>query len=396
MCLETTWHMQKIRVLTPSKTPNRSAFKIIVYASGMDIPINVPILGRDEMREVQRVLKKGALTSAALEGGPNVREFEDAARRFLGVSYAVAVNSGTAALQAALHALGIRKGDEVLVPSFTFVATANAVVAAGARPVFVDIDDRYTMSPEDLEKKATGRSKAVIPVHLYGNVARVKEIRKIADERGLAMIEDAAQSMGSTYGKKQSGTFGDMGCFSLYPAKVITAGEGGLIVTNSKKVYDELRMVRNHGMIRGYDSKVFGLNLRMPEINAAIAKVQVGRLPSFLEKRRANARMLSELLDGMDVELPKQRAHENVNWYLYTISTKKQNELKKALNAAGFGANVYYPIPVHKIPFYASKGNCKRLPATERAAGRVLSLPVHPGVKLGHLKKMSKVVREIV
>ncbi|MCE2498749.1 MAG: DegT/DnrJ/EryC1/StrS family aminotransferase, partial [Nitrosopumilaceae archaeon] len=284
-----------------------------------------------------------------------------------------------------LHALGIGKGDEVLVPSFTFVATANAVVATGARPVFVDIDKRHTMDPEDLAKKTSRRSKAVIPVHLYGNVARIEEICRIADERGLRVIEDAAQ------------TFGDMGCFSLYPAKVITAGEGGLVVTGSKELYDKLRMVRNHGMIRGYDSEAFGLNLRMPEINAAIAKVQVGRLPSFLERRRANARMLSGLLEGADVTLPEQRVHEEVNWYLYTISTERQDKLKKALNKAGFGANVYYPIPVHRIPFYAAmKGRYGKLPVTERAAGRVLSLPVHPGVRLNHLKKMSEIVDKIV
>ena len=301
----------------------------------MNVPINMPVLGREEMREVGRVLRGGALTDASLKGGPNVREFEDAARRFLGSSYAVAVNSGTAAIQAALHALGIGKGDEVLVPSFTFVATANAVVATGARPVFVDIDKRHTMDPEDLEKKTSQRSKAVIPVHLYGNVARIEEICRIADERGLRVIEDAAQSMGSTYRKKQSGTFGDVGCFSLYPAKVITAGEGGLVVTGNKDLYDKLRMVRNHGMVRGYDSETFGLNLRMPEINAAIAKVQVGRLPSFLERRRANARTLSGLLEGADVTLPEQRAHEEVNWYLYTISTERQAKLKKSAQRGG-------------------------------------------------------------
>lgn len=363
----------------------------------MSIPINMPVLGREEMREASRVLRGGVLTDASMEGGPNVREFEDAARRFLGSSYAVAVNSGTAALQAALHALGIGKGDEVLVPSFTFVATVSAVVAAGAKPVFVDIDRRYTMDPEDLEKKIGRRSKAVIPVHLYGNVARVEEICRIADERGLRVIEDAAQSMGSTYRKKQSGTFGDVGCFSLYPAKVVTAGEGGLVVTDSEDLYDELRLVRNHGMMRGYDSRTFGLNLRMPEVNAAIAKVQMRRLPSFLGRRRANAKTLSGLLRGMNVAIPEQRAHEEVNWYLYTISTERQNELKEALNAAGFGANVYYPIPVHRIPFYATM-KCRRgrLPVTEQAAGRVLSLPVHPGVRQNHLKKMSKIVSKTV
>ena len=373
------------------------AFKICVFSTSMNVPINIPVLGKEEVREVSRVLREGNLTNASIDGGCNVREFENIARKFLGSSYAVAVNSGTAAIQAALYALGIGRGDDVLVPSFTFVATANAVVAAGARPIFVDIDKtHYTMDPVDLEKKITRRSKAVIPVHLYGNVSQIDEICKIADEYGLNVIEDAAQSMGSTYRKKQSGTFGDVGCFSLYPAKVITAGEGGLVVTDCKDLYDKLRMVRNHGMIHGYDSEIFGLNLRMPEINAAIAKVQMKRLPSFLERRRANARLLSELLGGADIIIPEQRMHEDVNWYLYTISTKNQSDLKQALNTAGFGANVYYPIPVHQIPFYSSmKGCCRKLPVTEQAARRVLSLPVHPGVRQSHLKKMSKIICEI-
>ena len=386
------------RLEPPFLAADHSAFKVCVLPSSMDVPINMPILGREELRAAGRVLRGGTLTNASMEGGPNVREFEEAVRLFLGSSYAVAVNSGTAAILAALHALGIGKGDEVLVPSFTFVATANAVVAAGAKPVFVDIDERYTMNPEDLEKKITRSSKAVIPVHLYGNVARVEEICRIADERGLGVIEDAAQSMGSTYRKRQSGTFGDMGCFSLYPAKVVTAGEGGLVVTDNKELYDGLRMVRNHGMIHGYDSRAFGLNLRMPEVNAAIAKVQMRRLPSFLGRRRANARALSDMLEGMDITLPEQRAHEEVNWYLYTISTGRRDELKEALNAAGFGASVYYPVPVHRIPFYAAmKGSRSgRLPVTERAAGRVLSLPVHPGVRMSHLKKMGEIVDKIV
>ncbi len=367
----------------------------------MDVPINMPILGREEVREAGRVLRTGNLANASMEGGPNVREFEDLAGRFLGSSYAVAVNSGTAAIQAALYALGIGKGDEVLVPSFTFVATANAVVSAGAKPVFVDIDKRYTMDPEDLEGKIGRDSKAVIPVHLYGNVARIREICRIADENGLTVIEDAAQSMGSTYRKRQSGTFGELGCFSLYPAKVVTAGEGGLVVTDSRELYDKLRMVRNHGMIRGYDSETFGLNLRMPEINAAIAKVQMKRLPSFLERRRANARALSGMLADSGVCIPEQREHEEVNWYLYTISTEKQGELKGALNAAGFGANVYYPTPVHRTPFYAGmmggdeSGRKKGLPVTEWASKHVLSLPVHPGVRRAHLGRMSRIVADL-
>lgn len=355
----------------------------------MRVPINIPMLGREEAREVNRVLKSGTLTNATIDGGPNVREFERLARDFLKSKYAVAVNSGTAAIQAALYALDVKAGDEVLLPSFTFVATANAVASTGARPVFVDILENYTMDPDDLQRKITGRSRAVIPVHLYGNIAEIESIARIARKNRLKVVEDAAQSMGSTYRGRQSGTFGDAGCFSLYPAKVMTSGEGGLVATGSKRIRDRLLMIRNHGMIRGYDSKIFGLNLRMPEIHAAIAKVQIKRLPSFIKRRTANAEALSELLSDSDLALPRQRRHERTNWYLYTVSTAKRERLKKRLNSAGFGAGVYYPTPVHRIPFYDTG---ESLPVTERASRRVLSLPVHPGVTGAHLKAMAKII----
>jgi len=356
----------------------------------MPVPINTPILGKEEIREVNRVLKSGELTSAAMDGGPNVREFERLAKKFLKSRYAVAVNSGTAAIQASLYALDVGPGDEVLLPSFTFVATANAAASTGARPVFVDILENYTMDPDDLQRKITGRSKAVIPVHLYGGIAKIERIAAVARKNRLRVVEDAAQSMGSTLRGRQSGTFGDAGCFSLYPAKVMTAGEGGLIATNSKKTHERLLMIRNHGMIRGYDSRIFGLNLRMPEIHAAIARVQIRRLPSFIKRRTANARILTELLSGLDLVLPVEQRHERANWYLYTVSTARQRLLKKRLNSRGFGAGVYYPVPVHKIPFYDTG---RRLPVTERASGRVLSLPVHPGVTGPNLRQMAAVIR---
>ena len=355
------------------------------------IPINIPILGNEEIREVNRVLKNNALTNASKHGGSNVQEFEKLAKKYLKSKYAIAVNSGTAALQAALHALDIKSGDEVLLPSFTFVATANAVMSTGAKPVFVDIGENYTIDPQDIIKKITKRSKVIIPVHLYGNIAKIEEIIKIARNYNLKIVEDAAQSMGSTYKGKQSGTFGDLGCYSLYPAKVITSGEGGLIVTNNQKLYEKLLMIRNHGMVHGYDSKIFGLNLRMPEIHAAIAKIQIKRLSTFLKKRKLNATILSKKLSELDIALPHEQKHEKVNWYLYTISTTKQNLLKKKLNAKGFGANVYYPIPVHKIPFYNSG---KKLPVTEWASKHVLSLPIHPGVTTSNLNDIAKIIKK--
>lgn len=360
----------------------------------MKIAINVPFVGKEEITAVTSILKKGALTSAASHGGEHVQAFEKSASEFIKSKYVVAVNSGTAALQAALYALDIKKGDEVLVPSFTFVATANSVVSTGAKPVFVDIlKENYTMDPDDLEKKITKKTKAIMPVHLYGNVAFLDRISEIAKKHNLPIIEDSAQSLGSTYKGKHAGTFFDLGCWSMYPAKVMTAGEGGFIATNNKKLHDKLLMIRNHGMIHGYDTRIFGLNLRLPEISAAIATIQMKKLPDFLKTRQKNANLLSKLISDLDITLPHQRNHENVNWYLYTIATSKRDQILKKLNAKGIGATSYYPIPVHKTPFYQQK---IKLPITEWASSHVLSLPIHPKVTSKNIEFIAKTLREIL
>jgi dTDP-4-amino-4,6-dideoxygalactose transaminase len=360
----------------------------------MKVPVNLPVLGREEISAVSAVLRQGALTSAANSGGKNVQEFESLVCSFLDSKYAVAVNSGTAALQAALYALDVKKGDEVLLPSFTFVATANAVVSVGAKPVFVDIlRDNYTMDPADMRKKITKKTKAIIPVHMYGNVAYIDEILEIASRYDLDVIEDAAQSMGSSYMNKQSGTFAELGCFSLYAAKVMTSGEGGIVVTSNEKLREKLLMIRNHGMVHGYDTKVLGLNLRLPEINAAIAKVQIRKLPTFLKRRRQNAKMLEDLLSDLKLVIPGERRHERVNWYLYTIASKSRDEIMKRLNANGIGATVYYGTPVHKTPFYKAK---VKLPVTVKAARTVLSLPVHPLVTHSQIELTAKIIRRVL
>ena len=358
----------------------------------LKISINIPIVGKEEITVVTSILKNGALTSAANQGGKHVQNFEKSVSSFVKSKYAIAVNSGTAALQAALYALDIKNGDEVLVPSFTFVATANAVVSTGAKPVFVDIlKENYTMDPDDLEKKITKKTRAIIPVHLYGNIADVDRLAEISKKYNLPIIEDSAQSLGSKYKGKHSGTFFEMGCYSMYPAKVMTAGEGGFIVTNNKKLRDKLLMIRNHGMVHGYDTKIFGLNFRLPEINAAIATVQMKKLPNFLKIRKQNAELLSKLLSDLKVTLPHQRKNENVNWYLYTIAIEKRDKLLKKLNEKGIGAASYYPTPVHKTPFY--KLNTK-LPITKWASSHVLSLPIHPKVTQKNIEFIAKTIRD--
>ena len=356
------------------------------------IPINRPWIDNEEKQEIIKVIDENALTSAARDGGKRVQDFESSLRRFLNVKHVIAVNSGTAALHAALLALDIKTDDEVLLPSFTFVATANAVVASGAKPVFVDINTKdYTIDLHDLKKKISRKSKAIIPVHLYGHPADLTELNEIANQHSLYIIEDACQSLGSTYKNKQTGTFGKMGCFIMYASKVLTAGEGGAIVTNEDKIADTLKMIRNHGMVEGYDTRVLGLNYRLPELSAAIAKIQMKKLKTILDLRRRNSLLLSNLLETIikkyNIQIPQEDKIKKFNWYLYTLAFNGSNNLplrdhiKKKLIENGIGVAVYYDPPVHKTPFYQKFFSLNDdLQNTNWSSEHVLSFPVHPGV----------------
>ena len=355
------------------------------------VPINRPLLDEREMRAAQAVLESGILTTPAPEGGPAVRRLERKVCDYTGSRYAVAVGSGTAALQAALMALDISAGDEVVVPSFSYVATANAVRSVGARPVFADISDDYTMNPDSLRDCIGPKTAAVIPVHLYGRVARMDVISEISESAGIHVIEDAAQSLGSTLDGRHTGTMSEMGCYSLYPGKVATSGEGGIITTGDKMLKNRLRATRNHGNT-GDAFEVLGTNMRLPEVSAAIGAVQMDKLPGFLERRRRNAVRLSDALAGSGLSLPRPRVHENPNWNLYTASSHDRDNLLYGLNHNGVGAAVYYKTPIHKTPLYAD--GATRLPVTERAAQTVISLPVHPGVGEEEIRRMADIIKD--
>ncbi len=358
----------------------------------MNVPINSPILGEEEETLVKEVLRSGQLTSSSLKGGEMVRRFEEGLRDFIKAKDIVAVSSGTAALQIALITLGIGVGDEVIVPSFTFVATANAILSVGAKPVFVDIDEHYTIDPEDVIKKITNKTKAIIPVHLYGHVANLEAILEIANKRSLYVIEDAAQALGSEYRGKMVGRWGDVGCLSFHPSKIITTGEGGALIFEDEKLAEKARMIRNHGMVKGYDSRIFGLNFRMSEIHAAIGIAQLKRLNEFLKRRRENAEKLRRLLTGIEeIKLPREREGCRYNWYLFTISSSKRNEIKRALEEEGIHARIYYETPVHKLPSFNLNID---LPRTDIASKSVLSLPVHPKVNNVVLEKIAYTVRK--
>ena len=368
------------------------------------IPINRPWIDNEEKQEIIKVIDENALTSAARDGGKRVQDFESSLREFLNVKHVVSVNSGTAALHAALLALNIKTDDEVLLPSFTFVATANAVVASGAKPVFVDINTKdYTIDLHDLKKKISRKSKAIIPVHLYGHPADLTELNEIANQHSLYIIEDACQSLGSTYKNKQTGTFGTMGCFSMYASKVLTAGEGGAIVTNDDKLADTLKMIRNHGMVEGYDTQMLGLNYRLPELSAAIAKIQMKKLKTILNLRRQNSLLLSNLLETIiskyNIKIPEEDQIKKFNWYLYTLAFNNSNNItlrdyiKKKLIENGIGVAVYYDPPVHKTPFYQKFSMNNDLQNTNWSSTHVLSLPVHPGVTEMDIQNMVNVLK---
>ncbi|MGC2425473.1 MAG: DegT/DnrJ/EryC1/StrS aminotransferase family protein [Nitrososphaeraceae archaeon] len=368
------------------------------------ISINKPSIGEEERNEIRSVLDENALTSSAKDGGKRVRDFESLLRDYLKAKHVIAVNSGTASLYAALLAADVKQGDEVLLPSFTFVATANSVVAAGAKPIFVDINMQdYTVDVSDLKTKITSKSKAIIPVHLYGHPSEMDEIIELAEKHSLHIIEDACQSLGSIYKKKLTGTLGMMGCFSLYASKVLTCGEGGAVATNNDNLADKLKMIRNHGMVEGYDTRILGLNLRLPELSAAIAKAQMSKLQKMLDSRRKNAELLTKLLfpivDKSKIRLPEETDEKKFNWYLYTVAFQnngQRDQVKERMINDKIGVTVYYDPPVHKTPYYETlppltKNNLSK---TNWASEHVLSLPVHPFVTEQDIERIAQSIRE--
>jgi dTDP-4-amino-4,6-dideoxygalactose transaminase len=350
------------------------------------IPINMPKIGEEEVQAVLEVIREGPLTNA-MGQGPKVLEFEKNYAKFAGVKHAVAVNNGTAALNAALLAAGVKHGNEVIVPSFTFVATAESVVFAGAKIVFADIDpETYTLSPEKVEQTINSKTKAILAVDLYGYSADMKALQEIAEKHDLVLIEDAAQAHGTTYQGKPAGSFADAACWSLYASKNITTGEGGVITTDNDEMNEILRLIRNHGEKTKYTSVLMGNNYRMPEIEAAIGIVQLKKLPSFTAKRRKNAQQLTKILQqSKRLKLPTETEHNQHSWYLYTVrlvdgTEEERNLILKELKQKEIGAEAYYVNPVNTMEFYRNNYAKQELPETEKAAKQVFSLPVHPNV----------------
>jgi len=352
------------------------------------IPIAKPIISRDVRKAVNKVLRSGNLTQ-----GPEVAAFEREFSQFVNERECVAVNSGTSALHLALLSLGIGTGDEVIIPSFTFAATANSVALTGAKPVFVDIDIKtYNMDPNLIENAITPSTKAIQVVHLYGLPADMTKIVEIAKRHNLLIIEDAAQAHNAAINGQPAGTFGDAAAFSFYPTKNMTSGEGGMIVFKDKDAARLARLYRNQGMEKRYQNEIVGFNLRMTDIHAAIGRTQLKHLSKWSRKRQDNAMTLSCQLQN--VVTPFTPAGFSHVFHQYTIRVPKNRDaFADSLSQAGIGNSVYYPTQVHKLPSFNSP---IFLPQTQLATETVLSLPVHPSLSKQELRRVSNSVNSLV
>ncbi|MFE6995312.1 DegT/DnrJ/EryC1/StrS family aminotransferase [Microbacterium sp. NPDC057659] len=351
-----------------------------------------PIIGDEERAAVDRVMRSGMVAQ-----GPEVAAFEqEFAEHFVPGRPAVAVNSGTAGLHLGLLAAGVGPGDEVIVPSFTFAATGNSVALTGATPVFVDIEpETFTLDPEAVAAAITPNTKGVLPVHLYGHPARMRELEALAADRGIALYEDAAQAHGASLDGRPVGSFGEFAMFSLYPTKNMTSGEGGMVTTATAEIARQVKLLRNQGMERQYENEIVGFNARMTDIHAAIGRVQLTKVDAWTKTRQQNAAFLDANLQGVVVP-PVAEGAVHV-YHQYTIRVPEDRDgFVAALKAEhNVGAGVYYPIPNHRLPSLAPYAPGLDLPETERAAREVVSLPVHPSLSQDDLDRIVAAVNTV-
>ena len=352
------------------------------------IPAAQPIIGDDERQAVDRVLQSGMLAQ-----GPEVKAFEDEFSEIVDKRHCIAVNSGTSALHMAFVAAGIRQGDEVIVPSFSFAATANAVRLAGATPVFADVEqDYFNLSPSAVEAAITPRTRAIMPVHLYGHPAAMTELTAICQRHNLLLFEDAAQAHAASLNGVPVGAFGVAGSFSFYPTKNMTSGEGGMVTTGCDHIARQLRLLRNQGMERRYENEVIGFNTRMTDIHAAIGRVQLKKLAGWTKQRQDNAQFLSNNISGVVTPPTASGAIHVFHQYTIRVVDQDRDKFAEELVKRGVGCGVYYPTPIHRLPSF---GLTIDLPVTEQVALQCLSLPVHPSLSTKDLETIVETVNAV-
>ncbi|MBN1562393.1 MAG: DegT/DnrJ/EryC1/StrS family aminotransferase [Anaerolineae bacterium] len=346
------------------------------------IYIAKPYIGEDEKQAVLRVLESGMLAQ-----GKQTAELEARFAALCGVKHAIATSSGTAALHVALLAHGIGPGDEVITSSFTFIASVNSILFVGATPVFADIDSQtFNLDPAQVASVITPRTKAIMPVHLFGQACDMGALQALAEKHNLLIIEDACQAVGARYNGQVVGSFGT-GCFSLYATKNVTTGEGGMITTDDDDIDEKCRMIRQHGMKRRYYHEMIGYNYRISDIHAAIGVAQMDRIADFIAKRQYNATYMNEHITS--VITPTIAAGCDHVWHQYTIrldGDRDRDQAVQQLNEAGVGTGIFYPVPAHQQPYLQEMLSTVQLPVTERMAKEVISLPVHPLVSQDDLE----------
>jgi dTDP-4-amino-4,6-dideoxygalactose transaminase len=340
------------------------------------IPIARPDIGQEEIDAVTEVLRSGMIAQ-----GRKVKELEDRWAAFVGVKHAIATGNGTLALMAIFSGIGLEPGDEVITVSHTFAATANAILSTGATPVFVDIEpDTYVIDAKKIERAITPRTRAICPVHLFGLVADMDMIQAIADRHGLFVVEDACQAHGATFRGRMAGSFGH-GAFSLYATKNMTTAEGGFVTTNDDALADWLRLYRNQGMRSRYQFEMLGYNYRMTDLAAAIGLSQLAKLPGNTARRQAIAARYDAAFGELPIGLPVAPDGRSHVFHQYTLDVGgARDAIVEELHAAGVGADIYYPIPVHRQSYIMERGLHADLPVTDRAAERTLALPMFPGL----------------
>ena len=368
---------------------------------GWKIPLFKIYWDKEDVQAVRGAIEKGMFRAI----GPNIEKFEKGISGYIGTKYSTIFNSGTSALHAALLAHGVGNGDEVIVPSFTFIATANAPLFVGAKPVFVDIEeDTYGMDPEDVKEKITKKTRVIIPVHYGGSPCLIHELRGIAKDNGLILIEDAAEAFGAMVQGKKVGTFCDAGVLSFCSNKVITTGEGGAVLTNSKEICEKLKLIRSHGRLESGDYFTspeymdyvdLGYNLRMSNITAALGIAQLKKVDKIINMRRKNAEYLTKKLSVVDEIIPPSAPKDYFHVYqMYTIRLKRgsRDGLSKHLTRRGIAAKVFFH-PAHLTHFYRKKlGYGVKLPVTEEISKHVLTLPMYPSLTRGEMDYIARVV----
>jgi len=367
------------------------------------IPLFKIFFDDEDIKNVTEVLSRGSYWAT----GPEIRQFEEKISEYVGAEYAVAFNSGTSGLHALLMAYNIKRGDEIIVPSFTFIATANAPLFVGAKPVFSEIEDKtYGLDPEDVKERITSKTKAIMPIHYGGCPCFIRELKEIAQDHDILLIEDAAESLGSEINHKKIGTFGDASMFSFCQNKVISTGEGGAITTDSKAIYDRLKLLASHGRLEeedyfssteSGDYVTLGYNFRMPSMIASLGLSQIKKIDKIIQMRRDKARYLDKYLSKIKgIYLPSfpQDRFNVYQMYTILINGNKRNELMKYLSNQGIMTKVYFP-PIHLSSFYRNTFGYTKglLPLTEDISSQVLSLPIYPAITENEMEYIVEKIR---